>query len=137
MVQQMAAGSRLVPRGRPEQCHGVVRFGWAAVGPDDTVLAAGTNGAGTDLDGRFRWLTGFWDPAGPNDPEASNRADRPFAPIAFLASTGANQLRRNRPNQARFCTPAWNAAISADTVEPGRSGSSEARTTPGRADRLK
>jgi hypothetical protein len=47
----------------------VVRFGWAAVGPDDTVLAAGT---GTDLDGRFRWLTGFWDPAGPNDPEASN-----------------------------------------------------------------
>ena len=29
-------------------------------------LATGTNVAGTDLDGRFRWLTGFWDP--PTDP---------------------------------------------------------------------
>jgi hypothetical protein len=48
--------------GRPESCHGVVRFAWAALGPGEAVLASGTNVAGTDLDGRFRWVTGFWDP---------------------------------------------------------------------------
>jgi uncharacterized protein YndB with AHSA1/START domain len=62
MVQRLAGGTRLVSRGAPESCHGVVRFGWAAVGPGEAVLATGTNVAGTDLDGRFRWLTGFWDP---------------------------------------------------------------------------
>ena len=63
MVQRMAGGARLVGRGAPEPCHGVVRFGWAAVGPGEVVLATGTNVAGTDLDGRFRWLHGFWGPA--------------------------------------------------------------------------
>jgi uncharacterized protein YndB with AHSA1/START domain len=62
-VRQLAGGVRLVGRGSPQQCHGVVRFGWAAVGPGGVVLATGVNVAGTDLDGRFRWLTGFWDPA--------------------------------------------------------------------------
>ena len=47
----------------------VVRFGWAAVGRGEVVLATGTNVAGTDLDGRFRWVTGFWDPpAEPSEP---------------------------------------------------------------------
>ena len=59
-------------RGAPETCHGLVRFGWAAVGPGEAVLARGTNVAGTDLDGRFRWVTGFWDP--PQDrPEPPRR----------------------------------------------------------------
>lgn len=58
MVQRMAGWARLVARGAPEACHGLVRFGWAAVGPGEAVLAGGTNVAGTDLDGRFRWLTG-------------------------------------------------------------------------------
>jgi hypothetical protein len=62
MVQRMAGRARLVARGAPEACHGLVRFGWAAVGPGEAVLATGTNVAGTDLDDRFRWLTGFWDP---------------------------------------------------------------------------
>jgi hypothetical protein len=72
MVQRMAGGARLVGRGAPEPCHGVVRFGWAAVGPGDVVLATGTNVAGTDLDGRFRWLHGFWDP--PERPEPRERS---------------------------------------------------------------
>jgi hypothetical protein len=42
MVQRLSGGARLLGRGAPEVCHGLVRFGWAAVG-------------------RFRWLTGFWD----------------------------------------------------------------------------
>ncbi|HEY7606602.1 MAG TPA: SRPBCC domain-containing protein [Actinomycetes bacterium] len=62
MAQGMGGGARLVGRGDPEPCHGVVRFGWAAVGPGEVVLATGTNVARTDLDGRFRWVTGFWDP---------------------------------------------------------------------------
>jgi hypothetical protein len=62
MVQRSAGGTRLELRGAPESCHGVVRFGWAALGPGEAVLATGTNVAGTDLDGRFRWVTGFWDP---------------------------------------------------------------------------
>jgi hypothetical protein len=66
MVQRLTGGARLVGRGAPEACHGLVRFGWAAVGPGEAILATGTNVAGTDLDGRFRWLTGFWDP--PPDP---------------------------------------------------------------------
>jgi hypothetical protein len=61
-VQRLAGGARLVGRGAPEQCHGVVRFGWAAVGPGEVVLATGTNVAEADLDERFRWVTGFWDP---------------------------------------------------------------------------
>jgi len=72
MVQRLAGGTRLVGRGAPETCHGLVRFGWAAVGPGEAVLASGTNVAGTDLDGRFRWVTGFWDP--PQDrPEPPQR----------------------------------------------------------------
>jgi hypothetical protein len=63
MVRLRTGGARLAGRGGPEQCHGVVRFGWAAVGPGGEVLATGTNVAGTDLDGRFRWVVGFWDPA--------------------------------------------------------------------------
>lgn len=35
-------------------------------------LATGTNVAGTDLDGRFRWVTGFWDPPA-EPPEAPQR----------------------------------------------------------------
>jgi uncharacterized protein YndB with AHSA1/START domain len=72
MVRQLTGGARLVGRGRPEQCHGVVRFGWAVLGPGEAVLATGTNVAGADLDGRFRWVTGFWDPApdGPGGPPA-------------------------------------------------------------------
>jgi hypothetical protein len=31
-VQRPAGGARLVGRGAPEQCHGVIHFGWAAVG---------------------------------------------------------------------------------------------------------
>jgi uncharacterized protein YndB with AHSA1/START domain len=62
MVQRLTGGARLAGRGGPEACHGLVRFGWAAVGPGEVVLATGTNVAGTDLDGRFRWVTGFWDP---------------------------------------------------------------------------
>ena len=65
MVQRLTGGARLVGRGAPEPCHGLVRFGWAAVGPGEVVLATGSNVAGTDLDGRFRWLTGFWDPPAP------------------------------------------------------------------------
>ena len=68
MVQQLAAGTRLVGPGDPEPCHGVVRFGWAAVGPGEAVVATGTNVAGADLDGRFRWVAGFWDPS-PAQPE--------------------------------------------------------------------
>jgi hypothetical protein len=60
-----------VGRGDPEPCHGIVRFGWAAVGPGEAV-ATGTNVAGTDLDGRFRWVTGFWDPV-PGQPEPPQR----------------------------------------------------------------
>ena len=71
-VQQLAAGTRLVGRGDPEPCHGVVRFGWAAVVPGEAVVATGTNVAGADLDGRFRWVTGFWDPA-PAQPEPPQR----------------------------------------------------------------
>jgi uncharacterized protein YndB with AHSA1/START domain len=48
------------------------RFGWAAVGPGEAVVATGTNVAGADLDGRFRWVTGFWDPA-PAQPEPPQR----------------------------------------------------------------
>jgi hypothetical protein len=70
MVQRTAGGARLVGRGGPEQCHGVVRFGWAAVGAGGVVLATGSNVAGADLDGQFRWVTGFWDPP-PEGPEAS------------------------------------------------------------------
>jgi uncharacterized protein YndB with AHSA1/START domain len=73
MVQRMAGGTRLVGRGAPQPCHGVIRFGWAAVGPSEVVLATGTNVAGTDLDGRFRWLHGFWDPP-PERPEAPEPA---------------------------------------------------------------
>jgi hypothetical protein len=62
MAQMMGGGARLAGRGDPEPCHGLVRFGWAAVGPGEVVLATGTNVDGTDLDGRFRWVTGFWDP---------------------------------------------------------------------------
>jgi uncharacterized protein YndB with AHSA1/START domain len=69
MAQRMGGGARLVGRGDPEPCHDVVRFGWAAVGPGGVVLATGTNVAGNDLDGRFRWVTGFWDPpAGSPEP---------------------------------------------------------------------
>jgi hypothetical protein len=69
MVQELAGGPRLVGRGDPEPCHGLVRFDWAAVGPGEVVVATGTNVAGTDLAGRFRWVTGFWDPApGPVEP---------------------------------------------------------------------
>ena len=32
----------------------------------------GTNVAGADLDGRFHWVTGFWDPA-PAQPEPPQR----------------------------------------------------------------
>jgi hypothetical protein len=60
MVQRLTGGARLAGRGAPEACHGLVRFGWTAVGPDQTVLATGTNVAEADLDGRFRWVTGFW-----------------------------------------------------------------------------
>jgi uncharacterized protein YndB with AHSA1/START domain len=63
----------LAGRGAPEPCHGLVRFGWAAGGPDETVLATGTNVAETDLDGRFRWVTGFWD-AAPDRPEPAERS---------------------------------------------------------------
>jgi uncharacterized protein YndB with AHSA1/START domain len=69
MAQRLGGGARLVGRGDPEPCHGLVRFGWAAVGPGAVVLATGTNVAGTDLDGCFRWVTGFWDPpAAPAEP---------------------------------------------------------------------
>jgi DNA-binding transcriptional ArsR family regulator len=59
-------------RGALESCHGVVRFRWAAIGPGEAVLATGTNVAGADLDGRFRWVTGFWDPP-PDRPEPPQR----------------------------------------------------------------
>jgi hypothetical protein len=73
MVQRLTAGARLVGRGDLEPCHGLVRFSWAAIGPGGVVLASGTNVAGTDLDGRFRWLTGFWDT--PSDrPEPAERS---------------------------------------------------------------
>ena len=72
MVQRLTGGARLAGRGAPEACHGLVRFGWAAVGPDQTVLATGTNVAEADLDGRFRWVTGFWDPL-PHRPEPAER----------------------------------------------------------------
>jgi hypothetical protein len=69
MVQRLGGGARLTGRGAAEACHGLVRFGWAAVGPGEAVVATGTNVAGADLDGRFRWVTGFWDPAaGPSRP---------------------------------------------------------------------
>jgi uncharacterized protein YndB with AHSA1/START domain len=64
--------AHLAARGAPEACHGLVRFGWAAVGPGEAVLATGTNVAGTDLDDRFRWLTGFWDPP-PERPEPAEQ----------------------------------------------------------------
>ena len=67
------AGRRLAGWGAPESRHGVVRFGWAAVGPGEVVLGTGTNVAGTDLDGRFRWLHGFWEPP----PERVEPAERP------------------------------------------------------------
>jgi hypothetical protein len=51
----------------------VVRFGWAAVDPGEVVPATGTNVAGTDLDGQFRWLHGFRDPP-PERPEAPEPA---------------------------------------------------------------
>ena len=43
MVQRLTGGARLAGRGAPEACHGLVRFGWAIVGPDQTILATGTN----------------------------------------------------------------------------------------------
>ena len=73
MAQRLIGGTRLAGRGDSEPCHGLVRFGWAAVGPDGTVLATGTNVAGADLDGRFRWVTGFWDPP-PDRPEPAERS---------------------------------------------------------------
>jgi hypothetical protein len=45
LVQRMAGVARLVGRGAPEPCHGLVRFGWA---------------------------TGFWDPT-PGPPEPPQR----------------------------------------------------------------
>ena len=72
MVQRLAGGTRLELRGAPQACHGLVRFGWAAVGPGEAVLVTGTNVAGTDLDGRFQWVTGFWDPP-PDRPEPAQR----------------------------------------------------------------
>jgi uncharacterized protein YndB with AHSA1/START domain len=72
LVQRLAGGTRLVGRGAPEPCHGVVRFGWTAVGPGEAVVATGTNVAGADLDGRFRWVTGFWDPV-PDHPDTPPR----------------------------------------------------------------
>ena len=62
-------------RGAPETCQRLVRFGWAAVGPGEAVLASGTNVAGTDLDGRFRWVAGFWDPP-PDTPSHHSGPDR-------------------------------------------------------------
>ena len=41
MAQRMGGGARLVGRGDPDPCHGVVRFGWSAVGPGEVVLATG------------------------------------------------------------------------------------------------
>lgn len=73
MVQRLTGGARLAGRGAPEACHGLVRFGWAAVGPDQTILATGTNVAEADLDGRFRWVTGFWDPLA-HRPEPAERS---------------------------------------------------------------
>jgi len=72
MVQRLAGGTRLELRGAPESCQGVVRFRWAAIGPGEAVLATGTNVAGADRDGRFRWGTGFWDPH-PDLPEPPQR----------------------------------------------------------------
>jgi uncharacterized protein YndB with AHSA1/START domain len=77
-VQRMTGGARLAGRGAPEACHGLARFGWAAVGPGEVVLATGTNVAGTDLDGRFRWVTGFWDP--PTGSPAERPAESPEHP---------------------------------------------------------
>jgi DNA-binding transcriptional ArsR family regulator len=71
-LESQAGGTRLELRGAPESCQGVVRFRWAAIGPGEAVLATGTNVAGADLDGRFRWVTGFWDPP-PDRPEPPQR----------------------------------------------------------------
>jgi uncharacterized protein YndB with AHSA1/START domain len=109
-------------RGAPESCHGVVRFRWAAIGPGEAVLATGTDVAGADLDGRFRSVTGFWDPPGsPRAATASLTRRRPRAGRPGRSSPG--KIRRIPPIRAGFCTPAANAPSSADTVEPGRSGS--------------
>jgi regulatory ArsR family protein len=40
--------------------------------PRSPATATGTNVAGADLDRRFRWVTGFWDPP-PDCPEAPQR----------------------------------------------------------------
>lgn len=56
-------GIRLEPRGRPELCHGYVRFGWQAV-RDGEVVSTGENFAVLAGDGRFALVAGFTDPAG-------------------------------------------------------------------------
>ena len=93
-AQRMGGGARLVGRGDPDPCHGVVRFGWSADEPGEVVLATGTNVAGTDLDGRFRWVTGFW--TRPRSlPKHHSVPDRPHPARGVFSSTLA---RRNPTN---------------------------------------
>jgi hypothetical protein len=120
-------------RGAPESCHGVVRFRWAAIGPGEAVLATGTDVAGADLDGRFRWVTGFWAPriapsrhSVPDQAEASSRATR---------SILTQKNTTNPPNPRRILHTGSERAKLCGHGGARSVRLPEARTTPGRADR--
>jgi hypothetical protein len=84
MAQRMSGGARLVGRGDPEPCHGLVRFGWAALRVVAVVLATGTNVAGTDLDG------------------ALPVADRVLGPAPGTSRTATGTLTGRMGREGRF-----------------------------------
>ncbi|HUP19120.1 MAG TPA: SRPBCC domain-containing protein [Gemmatimonadota bacterium] len=66
--RSVMGGIRLEPAGKPEQCHGWMRFGWKAV-KDGATVSTGENVAVLDGSGRLRLVIGFTDPGSRFAPE--------------------------------------------------------------------
>ncbi len=60
-AHQFVPGFQLESSGRHDLVHGYVRFPWLIRLPDGKVMSRGTNFGQLSANGKFRFVTGFWD----------------------------------------------------------------------------